>query len=63
MEQTIMNDTIYLIGNGFRIYLVYQLMKVFFHQGGSNRMISAVLRACLYIVYFTGNSMGYLVFE
>lgn len=62
MEQTIMNDTIYLIGNGFRIYLVYQLMKVFFHQGDSNRMVSAVMRAFLYILYFTVNSMGYLVF-
>ena len=63
MEQTTMNDIMYMIGNGFRIYLVCQLMKAFFHQDDNKTIMSKTLRAFLYIIYFIGNSIGYLVFE
>lgn len=50
-----------LLGNWFRIYLIYQFLKVFFSLEGSKKRFA--LRCGMYTLFFIGNSMGFLYFQ
>jgi hypothetical protein len=63
MEQIMSNQflftILYLSGNLFRIYLIYQFLKVFFDTKGSRMQIS--MRHLVFIMYFIVNSLGFMV--
>lgn len=54
-------ELLYLAGNLFRIYLIYLFFKLFFAAEGSKLRLR--IRYALFILYFAGNSLGYLYFQ
>lgn len=61
MESQALSIIVYLFGNLFRLYLVFQFLKIFFKEQGGRREI--VFRWIAFSLYYIINSMGFLLFE
>lgn len=61
MEYEILTTITCLAGNLFRLYLIYQFLKLFLNTEGSN--IRLIIRIFCYTLYFITNSLGFLYFH
>ncbi|MCQ4638518.1 GHKL domain-containing protein [Anaerovorax odorimutans] len=61
MGSQLMFTLFYLCGNLFRIYLIYQFLKVFFHLKGERYQI--IMRSIFFFLFFSVNSIGFLYFK